>query len=136
MHRVLLVRHQPQDLLLVFADPAGESFGELAATLAELDRSAGAAHVLVPQGRHAPSEIFQRLQSSGWRPLFVHTAHADSLTRSFLEDPTALPALELETADGLGLFSGRWSSDDPQLLEHLRASLDAARGTRVALEKP
>jgi hypothetical protein len=121
--------------LFVFADPAARDFPELAGALAALPASAGVGHVLFPQGSHAPDDVLRILQAGDWRPAFVFTAHSEPLTRSLLEDPTRLPALELETREGRSLFSGRWSKQDAALAQRLRAALEAAGATeRVARE--
>lgn len=111
--------------LFVFADPAADGFADLAASLASLPTPAGVAPVLFPQGGHRPEEVMRLLGQSGWTPAFVYSVHAEPLTRSLLEEPRRLPALELQTVEGRSLGSARWSGDDPGQLEGLRAALDA-----------
>ena len=109
--------------LLVFADPDGEPFEGLAASLAPLRERAGALTIVFPLGRHSDAEVRQELRRIGWKVPFLYDHLSDAYAGTLLPEGTSPPAVLLVTGEGRLLFESAWRAG---VAERLARALDQA----------
>lgn len=119
--------------LSVYADPEAEGFEALATSLARFQDRDEVLTVLFPQGRHPDAEVRERLRALGWKVPFVLDHLSEPYTHSQLGAAHALPAVQLQTAEGRVLFRSAWDPGVPEALaaELSRAFDDAERTARL-----
>jgi hypothetical protein len=112
-------------VLSVFADPAAEAFGEIAAALAPLCGRHGVATVFFPQGERPGPETRDRLRAAGWAVPFAMDAFVQGYTSALLDDGLSPPAILLQSPEGRVLVQSAWR---PGLADELRSAIDGAFG--------
>jgi hypothetical protein len=103
--------------LCVFADPWKREFAGLVTALEPVTRRAGVQTILFPQSQRPDSQVAGQLRAMKWTPPFVYAHLSEPYTESLLDDPKALPAVLLVTADGRVLHQERLSRDSARRLE-------------------
>jgi hypothetical protein len=125
-----LAAYQPPGFLVVFADPIGADFAELAAALAPLRDRHGVMTLLCPQGaQRVAARTIERLRALDWSVPFVRDDYAPGYTASLLPDGGAPPAIALLTREGRVVFSSPWR---PGLAADLTSALDGEFARDVA----
>jgi hypothetical protein len=94
----------------VFADPLGDDFAAIAASLAPLRERPDVLVLLFPQGGRRDPEVYEKLRGIDWTVPFVLEHLTAPYTQILLSDDVAPPAVLVQTAEGRLLWSGRWSS--------------------------
>ncbi len=115
--------------LSVYADPLAEGFDDLVASLEPLRQREGLLTMFFPQGRIPDLDVRRQLREMGWTVPFVLDHLAEPYTRVQLGEEVALPAVQLQTAEGRVLFRSAWQ---PGAMAGLAAALDRALSAPVA----
>ena len=102
--------------LLVAADPADESFAELAAALQPLGERRDLMLVLLPQGKHRSEAVLEMVRAKGWNHPFAFWRFARSFTESILGEDLTLPTVMLQSPEGRVIYTGDWSEATPEAL--------------------
>jgi hypothetical protein len=113
----------PRGFLAVFADVRSADFPALAKALSELQGRGHVLTLLFPRNQGQDHWIREELRRLDWTVPFVYDHLAEGYTKSLIDDPTALPFVSLQTADGRLLFQSRWR---PETLSDLRRAIEAA----------
>lgn len=92
--------------VLVFADPRGEDFSSLVATLSPLFDRARVHCVLLPQGGHPDFHVWKAAHDAGWKGSFLLDRFSPAYTEGFLDEGTGLPWVEVRSPDGRRVWQG------------------------------
>lgn len=104
--------------LLVFADPRGEDFPEIARAMARLVREDGLEIVLLAQGGHSDAHVFKACHEAGWPGSFLLDRFVAAYTEGFVSAEAeaarasagrggAMSHARLVTPEGRLLLEGR-----------------------------
>jgi len=119
---------EQEAFLLVFADPSGDDFSEIARALGRFRKKEGLVIVLLAQGGYVDAYVYKRCHEASWPGAFLFDRFARAYTEGLLDVDAGdrPPFVQLATREGRLIHAAPWSEGAPDAIQR---ALDELRGS-------